>query len=170
MSNIKHFSIVGDGAAIQTGDAYMVFTIPPGNYTGVSLASATQSALQAKWAPLSVVYNPARGILTASAGYNFRLLSDGLALTSQAVGYIFLINNCVSLQEGNLISINDVIRHSVAISAEVEYMTFGTQFWDLLTTHNIYLHSLDLGHYICIGVRGENAIIKKYLLVVLLVI
>ena len=65
----------------------------------------------------------------------------------------------------NLKSLNEVIRnennneyHPLQTQGVSEHTT---PFLDLLTVHNIYIHSNNLGHYNSIGVRGENTIIKK---------
>ena len=58
----------------------------------------------------------------------------------------------------NLMSMNEILRHSEPISPE---STFETNFIDLFNVHNVCTHCPDLGHYITIGVRGENSIIKK---------
>ena len=34
--------------------------------------------------------------------------------------------------------------------------SYESEFIDLMTTHNIYLHSTNLGHFNSLGVRGEN--------------
>ena len=106
----KNCSIVGEGVAIPTSDAFMVSTIPVGNYTGPSLASAIQAVIHAKWVSFSVVYNPGRGSRTFSAGYIFKLLSDEMGIISQSVGWVFydINNNPVNLEVGNLKSMNDV--------------------------------------------------------------
>ena len=41
------------------------------------------------------------------------------------------------------------------------YKTYESGFLDLFNIHNIYIHCPNLGHFNSIGVRGENAIIKK---------
>ena len=58
----------------------------------------------------------------------------------------------------NLRSIYEVLRYSNHASPGT---SFETGFFDLLSVHNIYIHSSNLGHYGSIGVRGENTIIKK---------
>ena len=63
----------------------------------------------------------------------------------------------------NFKSVNEVIRTSSNSeyhpSATAGVSSFETGFIDLLTVHNIYIHSSNLGHYNSIGVRGENTII-----------
>ena len=39
--------------------------------------------------------------------------------------------------------------------------TYVSNFLDLLSIHNIYMHCPNLGHFNSIGVRGESSIIKK---------
>ena len=41
------------------------------------------------------------------------------------------------------------------------YRTYESGFIDLFNAHNVYLHCPNLGHFLSIGVRGENTIIKK---------
>ena len=54
---------------------------------------------------------------------------------------------------------NDVLRNSATDINDEGSITFEAQFLDLLTTHNIYIHSPNSGH--SIGVRVENTIIKQ---------
>ena len=58
----------------------------------------------------------------------------------------------------NLRSINEVLINSIDIPAESVYES---GFIDLLSVHNIYIHSSNLGHYNSIGVICENTIIKQ---------
>ena len=67
----------------------------------------------------------------------------------------------------NLRSINEILRYSTISSPNT---SFETCFIDLISVHNIYTHSSNLGHYSSIGVRGENTIIKKFLFQAVLVI
>ena len=39
--------------------------------------------------------------------------------------------------------------------------SYESGFIDLMTTHDIYIHVPNLGHFNSLGVRGENTIIKK---------
>ena len=41
------------------------------------------------------------------------------------------------------------------------YKTYESNFLDLLSIHNIYMHCPNLGHFNSIGPRGENSIIKE---------
>ena len=58
----------------------------------------------------------------------------------------------------NLQSVNDVLRHTILLDMATSYES---EFIDSMTTHNIYLHSPNLGHFNSLGVRGENTIIKN---------
>ena len=142
---------------------YIVIIIPTGNYNGSNLASTMQAAIQERFPAITCVYNAGRGTITISNSYRFRILTDATALLIQQVGTSWYdkIGQAVILQEGNLNSINDIIRNSVDISFADRSTTFETEFLDLLNTHNIYMHCPNLGHYNCVGVRGENSIIKK---------
>ena len=144
-------------------DDYIVIIIPPGNYNGVNLAAEMQKAIKERFPEINCVYNAGRGTITISNSYNFRILTEPNALLIQQLGNFWYKANgaMVILQEGNLNSINDVIRHSVDIPVADRSTTFETEFLDLLNTHNIYMHCPNLGHYNCVGVRGENSIVKK---------
>jgi len=145
------------------GYDFIVFKIPSGNYTGASLASALQTELRKKYATFSCVYNATKGTITFTADYDFILASDNLAMSVQEMGGVWtdLEGNPISLTGDNLYSINGVIRLFRDIPLMAIDTTFETEFLDLLNTHNIYMHCPNLGHYNCIGVRGENSIIKK---------
>ena len=68
-------------------------------------------------------------------------------------------NNPVNVEANNLMSLNEVIRNNeLQPNGNLE---FETGFLDLITTHNVYLHCPNLGHYNCIGVRGETSIVKE---------
>ena len=144
-------------------DDYIVIIIPPGNYNGVNLAAEMQKAIKERFPEINCVYNAGRGTITISNSYNFRILTEPNALLIQQLGkFWYKANGAMAiLQEGNLNSINDVIRHSVDIPVADRSTTFETEFLDLLNTHNIYMHCPNLGHYNCVGVRGENSIVKK---------
>ena len=144
-------------------DDYIVIVIPPGNYNGVNLAAAMQTAIQERFPAFNCIYNAGRGTITISNPYTFRILTEPNALLMQQLGKFWLKTNGVMtiLQEGELNSINDVLRHSVDIPIEDRSTTFETEFLDLINAQNIYLHCPNLGHYNCVGVRGENSIVKK---------
>ena len=144
-------------------DFNAVIEIPTGNYTGASFASALQTAIQERFPWVSCVYNASKGTITFSSEYTFRIISDNLAISFQQWGIVWKDKNQqpVILEEGNLRSINDLIKHSVDIPASEASNTFETEFLDLLNVHNIYMHCPNIGHYNCIGVRGESSIIKK---------
>ena len=78
-------------------------------------------------------------------------------ILSNQPGWVDNNNQLTTVDVNNLMSINEVFRHSEPRNPEV---TFETGFIDLLNVHNIYIHS-SLGHYNSVGVRGENTIIKK---------
>ena len=60
---------------------------------------------------------------------------------------------------GNAESINEILRNTVPKPTSTK---FETEFLDLINTHNIYIHSPNLGfNYNTIGCKGENSIIKK---------
>ena len=58
--------------------------------------------------------------------------------------------------------VNGVLRNSKAITVNLEseyYISYESDFIDLLNVHNVYLHCPNLGHFDSIGVTGENTII-----------
>ena len=146
--------------------------IPAGNYTGSSLAAALQTELNIAEPDhqFVCVYNPASGSITIRSDYIllFHVLSDyqiSTATYSFAINWKDRIGNTVPFDFYNLKSLNEVIRnennneyHPLQTQGVSEHTT---PFLDLLTVHNIYIHSNNLGHYNTIGVRGENTIIKK---------
>ena len=75
----------------------------------------------------------------------------------QFPGWVDHSNQLITLDINSLMSMNEILRHSEAISPET---TFETNFIDLLNVHNVYIHCPNLGHYSTIGVRGESTIIK----------
>jgi len=150
----------------------LALEIPAGNYTGSTLAAALQAELIIAEPDHAFVcvYNPASGSITIESTYIqlFTILSDYQVHTftgSFAVMWKDRIGNDVSFDFYNLKSLNEVIRnennneyHPLTTQGVSEHTT---PFLDLLTVHNIYIHSNNLGHYNSIGVRGENTIIKK---------
>ena len=72
-------------------------------------------------------------------------------------GWVDHNNQLTTVDINNLMSMNEILRHSEAMPAET---TFESGFIDLLNVHNIYIHS-SLGNYNSIGVRGESSMIKK---------
>ena len=157
-----------ENTLIERGWDFIVVILPTGNYTGITFASSLQAEVQKKIPGMSCVYNPARGTITITGESVFRVLTDNHFIP----GYYSMVffeyanedwrdvdDNPVTVVASNLMSLNEVIRNNqVQPNANTE---FETGFLDLLNTHNIYLHCPNLGHYNCIGVRGENSIIKK---------
>jgi hypothetical protein len=150
----------------------LALEIPAGNYTGSTLAAALQTELNIAEPDHSFVcvYNTASGSITIESTYIqlFYILSDyqiSTATYSFAISWKDRIGNNVPFDFYNLKSLNEVIRnennneyHPLQVQGVSEHTT---PFLDLLTVHNIYIHSNNLGHYNTIGVRGENTIIKK---------
>ena len=143
-----------------------VLTIPEGNYTATNLASKLQSVLQATFPNenYTCVYNTARGTITITSIMSFRIFTDEqvVQLTNsigvQFPGWVDHNDLPTTVDINNLMSMNEILRNSESKSPEE---TFETGFIDLLNVHNIYMHCPNIGHYNCIGVRGENSIIKK---------
>ena len=143
-----------------------VLTIPEGNYTATNLASTLQSVLQTTFPNenYTCVYNTARGTITITAIRSFRIYTDNqvVQLTNsigvQFPGWVDQNNQPTTVDVNNLMSMNEILRNSESKSPE---NTFETGFIDLLNVHNIYIHCPNIGHYNCIGVRGENSIVKK---------
>ena len=143
-----------------------VLTIPEGNYTATNLASTLQSILQTMFPNenYTCIYNTARGTITITAIRSFRIYTDNqvVQLTNsigvQFPGWVDQNNQPTTVDVNNLMSMNEILRNSESKSPE---NTFETGFIDLLNVHNIYIHCPNLGHYNCIGVRGENSIVKK---------
>ena len=143
-----------------------VLTIPEGNYTATNLASTLQSVLQTTFPNenFTCVYNTARGNITITAIRSFRIYTDEqvVQLTNsigvEFPGWVDQNNQPITVDVNNLMSMNEVLRNSENNLADV---TFETGFIDLLNVHNIYIHCPNIGHYNCVGVRGENSIVKK---------
>ena len=143
-----------------------VLTIPEGNYTVTNLASTLQSVLRATFPNenYTCVYNTARGTITITSIMSFRIFTDEqvVQLTNsigvQFPGWVDHNDLPTTVDINNLMSMNEILRNSESKSPEE---TFETGFIDLLNVHNIYMHCPNIGHYNCIGVRGENSIIKK---------
>ena len=143
-----------------------VLTIPEGNYTATNLASTLQSVLQTTFPNenYTCVYNTARGTITITAIRSFRIYTDEqvVQLTNsigvQFPGWVDQNNQPTTVDVNNLMSMNEILRNS---ESKLPDNTFETGFIDLLNVHNIYIHCPNLGHYNCIGVRGENSIVKK---------
>ena len=143
-----------------------VLSIPPGSYNASNLTSTLQSVLQAAYPNenYTCVCNTARGSITIPAIRSFRIYKDDQAieLTNsigvQFRGWVDHNNQLITVDLNNLMSMNDILRHSEPISPET---TFETNFIYLLKVHNIYIHCHNLGRYSTIGVRGESTIIKQ---------
>ena len=154
--------------SIQRGYDFSVVIMPSGNYTGITFASTLQAELQKKIPSMTCVYNPARGTITFTAERTFRVFNDNHFI----LGYYSMVffeytdedwryvdDTPVTVVANNVMSLNEVIRNNALQPNGC--IEFETGFLDLFNTHNIYLHCPNLGHYNCIGVRGENSIIKK---------
>ena len=144
-----------------------IIAIRSGNNNPSNSASTLQSVLQAT-SPnenYTSVYNTARGSITISSIRSFRTYTDDqvVEMTNsigvQFPGWVDHNNQLTTVGINNLMSMNEILRHSAAISPET---TFESGFLDLLNVHSIYIHP-GLGNYSSIGVRGESSIIKTYL-------
>ena len=62
----------------------------------------------------------------------------------QFPGWVDHNNQLTTVDINNLMSMNEILRHSEAMPAET---TFESGFIDLLNVHNIYIHCHNLGHY-----------------------
>lgn len=142
-------------------------TIPNGNYTGVSIASAIQSLLYKRFPNDDdrVYYESSRGILIFESLRYFTILTDDEVMNLSYFQEPLAVWNDVNNEQtsapelGNAESINEILRHTVPKPTSTK---FETEFLDLINTHNIYIHSPDLGfNYNTIGCKGENSIIKK---------
>ena len=142
-------------------------TIPNGNYTGVSLASAIQSLLYKRFPNDDdrVYYESSRGILIFESLREFTIFTDDEVMELTYIQPPFAVWNDVNNEQtsapelGNAESINEILRNTVPKPTSTK---FETEFLDLINTHNIYIHSPNLGfHYNTIGCKGENSIIKK---------
>ena len=150
----------------------LALEIPPGNYTGTSLARALQTELEIAEPGFQIVctYDYATGSITirSSSILLFSILSDYQVQTVTIPYFVIWkdrIGNGRYVDLYSLKSLHEVIRNS----NDIEYYPlttagvseFETGFIDLLNVHNIYIHSTNLGHYNSIGVRGESTIIQK---------
>jgi hypothetical protein len=142
-------------------------TIPNGNYTGVSLASAIQSLLYKRFPNDDdrVYYESSRGILIFESLREFTIFTDDEVMELTYIQPPFAVWNDVNNEQtsapelGNAESINEILRNTVPKPTSTK---FETEFLDLINTHNIYIHSPSLGfNYNTIGCKGENSIIKK---------
>ena len=154
-----------------------VLTLPVGNYNGLNLASSIQDLLNANEINFTfeVVYNTATGTIKIEeksegihADNAFEVPSDfGIAYWEAEHNGVYPWKNTdetiVYPDVNNLQSINGVLRNTHFIPVRLSYMykTYESNFLDLLSIHNIYMHCPNLGHFNSIGPRGENSIIKK---------
>ena len=154
-----------------------VLTLPVGNYNGLNLASSIQDLLNANEINFTfeVVYNTATGTIKIEeksegihADNAFDVPSDfGIAYWEAEHNGFYPWKNTdetiVYPDVDNLQSINGVLRniHFIPVSLSYMYKTYESNFLDLLSIHNIYMHCPNLGHFNSIGPRGENSIIKK---------
>ena len=157
-----------------------VLTLPEGNYTGPQMAAAIQELLNGfnVTFDFGVLYHSARGTITIEAKsegmdeHNKFYVPSGFGITSwmsttdsdypwkNRLGLVTAVDN------NNLQSINGVLRNTNSSTVRLEseyYRSYASGFIDVLNIHNVYLHCPILGHFNSIGVRGENAIIKKVL-------
>ena len=138
-----------------------VLSVPAGNYNASNLASTLQSVLQAAYPNenYTCVYNTARGSITISSIRSFRIYTDDQAIEMtnsigvQFPGWVDHSNQFITVDINNLMSMNEMLRHSEPISPET---TFESGFIGLLHAHNICIHCPNLGYYSTIGVRGEH--------------
>ena len=143
-----------------------VLSIPAGNYNASNSASTLQSVLQAAYPNenYKCAYNSARGSITIPAIRSLRTYTDDQVIETtnsigvQFPGWVDHNNQLITADINNLMSINEILRHSEPISPET---TFETSFIYLLHVHNVYIHCHNLGHYSTVGVRGESTMIKK---------
>ena len=157
-----------ENLSIQRGFDFIVIILPTGNYTGITFAATLQGEVQKKIPSMNCVYNVARGTITITGEKSFRVLTDNHFILGYYSQVFFeyanedwrdVDNNPVTVVASNLMSLNEVIRNNQFQPNGTR--EFETGFLDLINTHNVYLHCPNLGHYNCIGVRGENSIIKK---------
>ena len=145
-----------------------ILTVASGNYTASSLATSLNNILQTRFPNdnCSCVYNISVGTVTIASTMGFRIMADEFvkSLQGNIAGWYGNNNEEIGHPDYNdLPSFNEVLRYSTISSPNT---SFETGFIDLLNVHNVYIHSSNLGHYSSIGVRGENTIINKFLLVV----
>ena len=165
-----------DGSATYNWLPY-VLTLPVGNYNGLNLASSIQNLLNANEINFTfeVVYNAATGTIIIEeksegihAGNSFEVPSD-FGITYWGIGtdcdypWRNVDETLVYPDVDNLQSINGVLRNTHFRPVQLSHMlrTYESNFLDLLSIHNIYMHCPNLGHFNSIGPRGENSIIKK---------
>ena len=126
------------------------------------MATIIQTTLRLRFISesFSCTYVPSKGTLDFYANKFFRIHTDLDVHVASILAVSWLDNNGqpTTVDTTNLMSINDILRHSVPQDAS---NGFESGFLDLLNTHNIYMHCDNLGHYSTLGVRGENTIIKK---------
>ena len=97
--------------------------------------------------------------MTHSSDSQFRTLTDETAVSLQGNDwYGDGGHHICSPGSNNLRSINEVSRNSIQLPSDT-FLDSG--FIDVLSVHNIYIHSPNLGHHSSIGVKGENTIFHK---------
>jgi hypothetical protein len=135
-----------------------ILTIPATNYTGASLATAVQTALNVAYPGLFVVtYDTSKNnlMIAITSNSSFKILTDHELST-------YLNNTWTGLNYDSSLpgACNDIISNRTAKSN-----TFTSPFvsggLNLQGFRNIYLSSSNLSSFNTLGAQGENTIIKK---------
>ena len=148
----------------NTGVAYKIVTISPGNYNGAELAAELQTKLEESinnsFFPnmLRASYNSKKNNISIYTNYDiwkFKILTDDDIFTELNDTWLG-----PSYDITNPHSINDIIGNHVNNSP---FYTISNPFigaLNLQPIRNIYIHS-SIGNYNTIGPRGETSIVKK---------
>ena len=124
-----------------------VITLPNGNYTASSLATTLTPSLQARFPEIGCSYNYNNNVgtirITHSSDSQFRILTDETVVSLQGNGwYGDGGHHIYSPDSNNLRSISEVFRNSVQLPSGT---FFESGFIDVLSVHDIYIHSPNLG-------------------------
>ena len=140
---------LNDKLCIVVNETDYVRTLPPGNYTGPTFATAFQTVLNSISANIfTVSFNTQQQNLNISVvGANrFRIYTD--TETQTIFNTTQTINKILQNEDGTSNTYNSS-------------SSYTSGFLELLSIRNMYLHSPNLSSYTTYGGKGESNIIKK---------
>ena len=136
----------------------IVITIPSTNYTGSTLASAVQSALNAVYPALfAVSYDSLKNtmMINITAGNSFKVLTD-----TELSSYLNNTWTGINYNPSNANSCNDIITNRTT-NFNNSTSPFVSGGLNLQGFRSVYLSSSNLSNFNTLGAQGENSIIKK---------
>ena len=148
----------------NTGVAYRIVTISPGNYNGAELAIELQTQMQSSinnsFFPnlLKSSYNSKKNSISIYhdyADWKFKILTDDDIFTKLNDTWLG-----ASYDNNNPHSINDIIGNHIDNSPFYTSSNPYNGALNLQPIRNIYIHS-SIGNYNTLGARGETSIVKK---------